>query len=98
MKWTVILENERRESLESLSDEFSFESIHSETIQNSFILLKYLDPYGDTFFNSLQMQDLIFDLQKLKDLEKENPLIKDIIILAERCKVQPHTYLSFYGD
>ncbi len=98
MAWTVILENEKREPIESLNGEFYSSSIINEEKQKEFILLKYLNPYGDTFFNSLQSEDLIFDLEKLKEVDVQNRLIDEIIELAKQCKKTPHTYLSFYGD
>jgi hypothetical protein len=60
-------------------------------------LLSYLDPYGDTFFNRLQIDDLIEDLRHLEKLET-NTLINDICVLAERCKEEINSYLVFYGD
>lgn len=94
MAWTIILEDENKEPVQSLNDEFD---IGSGSDLSSFKLLCYLDAYGDTIFNRLQMDDLIKDLQSLKQIEA-NPLLNEIQILAERCKKEEHTYLAFYGD
>lgn len=94
MAWTIILEDENKEPLLSLNDEFD---IGSSIDLSSFKLLCYLDAYGDTIFNRLQMDDLIKDLQSLKQTEA-NPLLNEIQMLAERCKKEEHTYLAFYGD
>ena len=94
MAWTVILEDEKKEVISSLNREF--DTSWRENL-NGFKLLCYLDPYGDTFFNRMQMDDLIQDLQHLEKMEA-NPLIAEIRSLAERCKKEIHTYLVFYGD
>jgi hypothetical protein len=94
MAWTIILEDEHKKPVSTLSDEFD---IGFNGDMNNFKLLCYLDAYGDTFFNRLQMEDLIKDLQSLK-LVESNPLLDEIKILAERCKNEEHTYLAFYGD
>lgn len=98
MAWTVILENEKREPVKSLNGEFYSSSLTTEKKQEDFTLLKYLNPYGDTVFNSLQSEDLIFDLNKLKEQDAQNLMIDDLIELAKHCKQTPHTYLIFYGD
>lgn len=94
MAWTIILEDENKESVSSLNDEFD---IGLDSDLSSFKLLCYLDANGDTIFNRLQMDDLITDLQSLKQIEA-NPFLDEILILAERCKKGEHTYLAFYGD
>ncbi len=94
MAWTIILEDENREPVSSLNDEFDA-GLTSNL--SSFKLLCYLDPYGNTTFNHLQMDDLIKDLQNLKQMEF-SPLLDKILRLAERCKKEAHTYLAFYGD
>lgn len=94
MAWTVILETGEKEVIASLKSEFDT-SLRDHL--DRFKLLCYLDPYGDTIFNRLQMDDLIDDLLKLKKAEN-NPLIDEVLLLAERCKLNTHTYLFFYGD
>ena len=94
MAWTVTLEDEDKQVMSSLDREFD------TTMRDSlsgFRLLCYLDPYGDTIFNRLQMDDLIHDLSQLKKMET-NLQIDDVLLLAERCKLETHTYLYFYGD
>lgn len=94
MGWTVILEGAGRESLSSLGREFHIAS--RDNVKGS-KLLAYLDPFGDTFFNRLQADDLVEDLRNLEKLEP-NTLINDICALAERCKHDIHSYLVFHGD
>ena len=61
MQLTVILETENRDTISSLGHDFFVDSKKL----NEFKLLKYLDPYGDTTFNRIQMDDLIEDLRGL---------------------------------
>jgi len=93
MAWTVILEDERGEKLQTLNKWFAFN--YSDNVE--YKLLKYLDPYGNTIFNPLQIRDLIDDLNKLKSIES-NPQIDEIIKMAIICSNEVHTYLVFYGD
>ena len=66
---------------------------------NSFKLLKYLDPYGDTTFNAFMFEDLINDLTELKKLlPADSEQIDTVIGYAQVCIDDNHTYLKFYGD
>jgi len=94
MTWTIVLESENKEPICILDNELYIKDINILLDLN---MLKYLDPYGDTVFNHLQMNDLILDLQHLKKVINA-PILDDVRVLAERCKTAPHTYLSFYGD
>ncbi len=97
MAWTIILEDEKRQAVRSLQKELvSKEMFNSEFLKQT-ILLKYIDPYGDTIFNNLQIDDLVTDLELLKEIDG-NELIDEIILLAQECKSEIHTYLTFYGD
>jgi hypothetical protein len=93
MGWSIILKDESGEIIASLGHEFDT----SVRTRSGFKLLCYLDRYGDTMFNQLQMDDLVNDLKQLQKLEA-NPLIDEILLLAERCKHETHSYLFFYGD
>lgn len=92
------MENENREEIESLSDSFISSVLFDSNSRELFVLLKYLDPYGDTVFNHLQMNDLISDLIVLKKYDPINSSIDRIISLAKVCQETIHSYLVFYGD
>jgi len=98
MSWTVVKEDENGNELSKISKEFTLSNIN-QLFKSHFKLLKYLDPYGDTVFNTLMMDDLISDLIKLKTLlQSDNDQIEELIDFAGDCKKYPHTYLKFYGD
>ena len=94
MSWTVVLEGEVKDPIASLSDEFST-GVNLD--HEAFRLLCYLDPYGDTAFNCLQMEDLLRDLAQLLAMEP-HPLGDELIALVKRSKEEVHTYVCFYGD
>lgn len=97
MAWAVILEDENKNEIELLAREFSLDDLNNSA-KETFKLLKYLDPYGDTIFNLLQMPDLISDLIYLNEIEQNNELLNLIIELAKKCQSTSHCYLVFYGD
>ena len=94
MSWTVVLEGEHKDQIASLSDDFST-GVNLDP--QTFRLLCYLDPYGDTTFNRLQVKDLLQDLALLLAMEP-HPLGNELLALVERVKEQVHTYVCFYGD
>ena len=98
MSWTVILEDENRIEVTSPSKEFSLKSFDEIIKSDEIKLVKYLDPYGDTVFNSIQMNDLISDMKYITLIEPDNKVVDEIVLLAQKCLSEPHQYLSFYGD
>ena len=99
MAWTIVMENEKKELIASIKAEFHSEIIFDKNKNSTFKLLKYLNPYGDTTFNNLQIRDLINDLEILKIKEpNDSILIDEIIKLANSLENEPHMYLTFYGD
>ena len=67
----------------------------------SFTLLRYIDRYGDTVFNTLQMPDLLADLDRLALMELtpvERRGLDRLRVMAERCRAEAHLYLWFIGD
>ena len=98
MSWTVRIEDEEGNIRKSLSNEFIL-SDQEIIFNNPFRLIKYLDPYGDTTFNSLMFEDLKKDfaeLQELSPADKEQS--QEILDLVKECEEDIHLYLKFYGD
>jgi hypothetical protein len=65
-------------------------------------LLRYIDLYGDTVFNRLQMEDLLGEVMQLlgrNDLSpSESRGLARLRALAEACQAGVHLYLWFVGD
>jgi hypothetical protein len=64
-------------------------------------LVRHIDEYGDTYFNSLQVRDF------LAEIEAMHPLVADPVIanslselsrLARLAIERPHRFLVFEGD
>ena len=56
MGWTIILENEDGDPIRKLQAEFNYH-ILDELDFDRFTFLKYIDDYGNTTFNRLQIQE-----------------------------------------
>lgn len=94
MGWTVVVEGEHKDRIACLSAEFRA-GVNLD--QERFRLLCYLDPYGNTMFNCLQIEDLIRDLVLLLAMEP-NPFGGELIALVKRSQEDVHLYVCFYGD
>lgn len=66
-----------------------------------FICLRYIDPWGDTVFNTLQMKPFLAELERLMAHTKsewELSVLQSILQLARKCDTEIGLYLKFYGD
>lgn len=63
--------------------------------------LRFIDPYGDTTFNQLQLPVVVSELQHAID-NATDPAVKShgegLMALALKASSEVHTYLKFYGD
>jgi hypothetical protein len=97
MGLTIILEGEDGRQVHALEGELYCTS--QDLYENDFKILKYVDLYGNTTFNRMQLDDLIDDLSSLEiRLPMQSSFIKEVIELAKSSKERVHTYLKFYGD
>lgn len=99
----IQLEDENGHALESLAEQGgSIREVLPAPMESDYRCLCFIDPYGDTTFNRLQMQDFIAEWKGLfasavNDAEKGS-VHAEVLELAERCASGPHLYLKFYGD
>src|SRR5262249_47534218 len=66
-----------------------------------FPLMQYIDPYGNTMFNGLQMKQLQTEIDMLLVAELasgQKQLLQRVRELAVRCQDMPQTHLRFSGD
>jgi len=72
---------------------------HSDA--QDFPCLRFVDPYGDTVFNQLQIGQLVAELEKLSeqhyDPEVERHL-RSVLEFVRQARDRVHTYVKFYGD
>jgi hypothetical protein len=65
----------------------------------NFKVLLYIDPYGDTYFNCLQMDDFIKEWMAIEPKESLHwQYWNHVHQMATRCRATPHLYLKFIGD
>ena len=67
----------------------------------SFPLLQYIDPYGNTVFNGLQMPEVQKELKRLIGMassDDQRNILQRICELAAKCQERPHMFLRFRGD
>jgi hypothetical protein len=67
----------------------------------SYRLLRHVDPYGDTIFNRLQMDEVLADIEDATT-GNPNPIemrgLARLKVMADRCRDGTHLYLWFIGD
>jgi hypothetical protein len=64
-------------------------------------LLRYIDPYGDTCFNSLQAKGLLTEFEQLEAhglSAAQSSLVRALRVLIAEQLARPHRYLWFIGD
>jgi hypothetical protein len=67
----------------------------------SFPLLQFIDEYGNTVFNGLQMRQFIKEWELIMsraETEEEIDCLLHVRYLAEECQNHPHLFLRFIGD
>jgi DNA-binding FadR family transcriptional regulator len=65
------------------------------------VCVRFIDPYGDTYFNQLQMPVLIQELRAIVDACADQDAKahgKAVIALVESASERVHTYVRFTGD
>jgi hypothetical protein len=92
----VQLENERGDVLATAGDVDRLIPTGDET----YVCWGFIDPYGDTVFNTLQMPRFIEELDRLSDsaTDDEKQALTRIRGMAEECRDGVHLYLRFIGD
>jgi len=63
--------------------------------------LRFIDPYGQTVFNRLQMPTFIAEWEKISRLAEtpeDQELLARVAALARRCRDEEGFYLRFIGD
>jgi hypothetical protein len=67
----------------------------------AYACLRFIDWYGDTIFNTMQVQHILIELNSLEQQslsDEERKLLADLRIMAQVCLSEPHLFLRFYGD
>lgn len=67
---------------------------------HSYHYLRFIDWYGDTVFNKLQMEPFLDEWGRLEALARteDKEFFYQISELARQCQREQHLYLKFEGD
>ena len=102
MALDVILEHERGHRIEQVSDTSNcFFRLAQQLELRETRCFAFIDQFGDTVFNRLQMPPLLSELQALRTvatLPEEKTFIGRVETLARRCQREVHHFLRFVGD
>lgn len=97
----IVYQNENEKELEKVIDHNIIGKIIPDFNDSSSYCLRYIDLYGDTTFNRLQIDQLKKEFEsKLNETQddKIKSFIKRILVLIDKCKKNIHTYIKFVGD
>lgn len=100
----VRLEDERGNPLRDLSDQervtATITGLRPGEDDEGSICWRFIDLYGDTTFNRLQMRPFLAELDRLRVRAKpeDDRVLEAIRDLATQCQSSAHRYLKFYGD
>lgn len=98
----VVLEDERGKALDRAGDAANLlHRLLPHPKDSSFQMLRFIDLYGDTVFNHLQMDAFIQEWDRIAQnaqTEEERSFLSRVRDLATKVQQQVHTYLKFYGD
>lgn len=70
-------------------------------LDKSSLMLGYIDPYADTTFNNLQINQLLVEwagVSSRAQAPEERELVGVIEEMAQRVRDEVHLYLKFIGD
>src|SRR4051812_49236527 len=99
MPWSVRIVDEEAEGLSGNDIVVDFKTL--DDLPSSSVILRGIDPYGDTTFNGLQLDFFLREweliLARLKT-DEEKLRWEQVRDYARRCIKEPHTYLQFIGD
>lgn len=100
MAMSIILQDERNNTLARVEDAANVFVHLLADVDDCSLMLRFIDPYGDTVFNSRQAGVVESELSRLaQDASgKELGIVDKVRELAVRCATEPHLYLRFEGD
>ena len=98
----IALEKENGDKLQEVEDSKNIlHRILPSQPNDAYRLIQFIDWYGDTTFNRIQIDTLLNDLNILESNirnKEEIELVQSIKIICTRCLDEPHLYVKFYGD
>jgi hypothetical protein len=93
---------ERGEIIEQILDVTkSVKRLMQRAAVAEFPYLRHVDPYGDTYFNRLQLDEVVPELEELMPLTEtaeDRSGLTEVLRLARLAKGDVHLYLKLRGD
>jgi pyruvate formate-lyase activating enzyme-like uncharacterized protein len=108
MGLVVRLQDELGEVLEEIQDRKDFLGPYIPALRDeTYHCLRFIDRYGDAYFNRLQMDTIKLEWDRLSGTVQESD--RDVVVAVKRlfervrkliakCQKEPHLYLKFQGD
>jgi len=102
----IELRTERGEAVHGLDDPhggtFDAAGDFDRLLADASGLLRYVDPYGNTVFNTIQAADLVGEVEQIMTRSDLKPIerrgLARLKVMAERCRDGVHLYIWFIGD
>ena len=98
----VRLETEGSRILDSVEDGSNcIARFLPQLADKSFACIRFIDPYGETVFNGMQIDDFLEEWKRARPLAKtpsQEEAWMAVGRMASRCKDDVHLYLKFIGD
>ena len=102
MPFRICLQDETGETIESVTDVHGIlDGLMPFDERDTFPTIGYIDPYGDTTFNRIQMEPFLAEWRSLHARCADSAvaeMLKKVEHLATQCLNEPHWYLKFEGD
>ncbi|QRP42791.1 hypothetical protein [Amycolatopsis sp. FDAARGOS 1241] len=86
------------EVLESSRADPDFDPVLSGVDRTAYPILGHLDPYGDTYLNSMQVTTLKGEIARAGDRLVPARFAGDLLALCELCLADSHRFMRFIGD
>lgn len=102
MGLTICLQGEAGDIIPEVHDPKNLLLTHfPQLVDESYHCVRFIDPYGDTYFNRVQVETFLTEWDRVAGRAKEKEskeLFARVKALAQQCKQEPHLYLKFSGD
>jgi hypothetical protein len=102
MSLRITAENERGQFVDEAIDiNNHLLALVARGLSEDWKCLGFIDPYGNTTFNKLQIPQVIKELRELQAAatdRADQELIFKLLFLAEICQERVHHYFKIYGD
>ncbi len=102
MAMTIRLQDEFGNAIDEVHDRTGIiEMLLPSNKNESYYCLRFVDPYGDTYFNRSQMEQFLVEWDRVfegKINTETKGLFDRVKVFAEQCAKEPHLYIKFVGD